>query len=96
MTEYQFGKLYKLQTQKRLYNKAFDPSYIYHNCQEYPAVIEVLKKNEIIVILGIMQANDWDEYKVISQNGNIGWIDNINEEYCGFIKEVKPLQKKNK
>jgi hypothetical protein len=34
--------------------------------------------------------------KVISQNGNIGWIDNINEEYCGFIKEVKPLQKKNK
>jgi len=43
-----------------------------------------------------MQANNWDEYKVISQNSNIGWINNINEEYCGFIKEVKPLQKKNK
>ena len=92
MTEYQFGKLYKLQTQKRLYNKAFD----YHNSQEDPAVIEVLKKNEIIVILAIMQTNNWDEYKVISQNGNIGWIDNINQDYCGFIKEVKPLRKKNK
>jgi hypothetical protein len=90
MNNYQFGKLYKLQAEKRLYNKAFDPD------EEDPAVIEVLKKNEIIVILAMMQTNNWDEYKVISHNGNIGWIDDINKDYCGFIEEIKPVRKKSK
>jgi len=96
MTEYQFGKLYKLQTHKRLYDKAFDSSYMVLRIEDDPKVIESLRKNEIIIVLAMLQTENWDEYKVMSQNGNIGWIDNISEEYYGFLKEVNPLRNSKK
>lgn len=95
MTEYQFGKLYKLQTKKRLYDKAFNSTNFGNLINNDPKVIEFLKKNDIVIVLSVMRANNWDEVKVISHNGNLGWIDNINEEFYGFIEQIKPPGKKN-
>ncbi len=95
MTEYQFGKLYKLQTKKRLYDKAFSSKNFGNLINNDPKVIEFLKENDIVIVLSVMRANNWDEVKVISHNGNLGWIDNINEEFYGFIEQINPPGKKN-
>jgi len=96
MTQYHLGKLYKLETDKRLYDRSFDSKTMLFDNSNDPEVIEQLKKNDIVVIVAIIQSHTWDEFKVISKNGTLGWIDNINEDYFGFLKEVTPLRKKNK